>query len=217
MAIDERVIVEAVSGMSLAGNEEGLIPAFGLYLTNHYADFYNRISFGVLGALVRENPELTEDAIALLTEAAHVCAFHTFGGVMVSVEWDALVQPMIDSREDWVRGMVAVVNALGWGRFRVAELAPGERLVATVSDSYEASGYLESYPRADGPRCFLANGGMAGLMNLVYQGDITRRPALTEELYREVFGHPRSFRSRERLCAAKGDSHCEFIVERMQG
>ena len=100
---------------------------------------------------------------------------------------------------------------------RVAELVPGERLVATVSDSYEASGYLESYPRADGPRCFLANGGMAGLMNLVYQGDITRRPSLTEELYREVFGHPRSFRSRERLCAAKGDSHCEFIVERMQG
>ena len=217
MAIEERVIVEAVAGMALAGNEEGLIPAFALYLTNHCADFYNRISFGVLGALVRESPELTEDAALLLTEAAHVCAFHTFGGIMASVEWDALVQPMIESREDWVFGMVAVVNALGWGRYRVAELVPGERLVVELSDGYESSGFLESYPRADGPRCFLANGGMAGLMNLVYQGDITRRPTLTEEFYREVFGHPRSFRSRERLCAAKGDSRCEFVVERMQG
>jgi len=121
MAIEQRVITEAVAGLGFSGNEEGLIPAFGLYLTKHPADYYNRISYGLLGAFARENPELEEDAIALLTEAGHVCAFHTFGGIMSSVEWDAVVMPMIQSLEDWVYGMVAVVNAFGWGYYEIKQ------------------------------------------------------------------------------------------------
>ncbi len=214
MAINERVVTEAVAGLELKGNEEGLIPAFGLYLTKHFADYYNRISYGLLGAFIRELPELEEDAISLLTEAGHVCAFHTFGGIMVSVEWDAVVLPMIQTREDWARGMVAVINALGWGRYRLAELVPNERLVLEVEHSYEAVGALEGYGKSSHPRCYLASGGGAGLMNLLYQGDITKRPALTDEYYQEVFGHSRSFRARETRCLAMGDSHCEIVVER---
>lgn len=133
---------------------------------------------------------------------------------MVSVEWDAVVMPMIETREDWVKGMIGVVNALGWGRYRLQELVPNERLVLQMSDSYEAAGVLEGYGKAAHPRCYLASGGAAGLMNLLYQGDITKRPPLTDELYHEVFGHPRSFRARETRCLAMGDSHCEIIVER---
>lgn len=214
MAIDERAVTKAVAGLPLQGNEEGLIPAFGLYLTKHFADYYNRISYGLVGAFIRELPELEEDAISLLTEAGHVCAFHTFGGIMVSVEWDAVVLPMIETREDWAKGMVGVVNSLGWGRYRLLELVPGERLVLRIDDSYEAAGVLESYGKAAHPRCFLAAGGAAGLMNLLYQGDITKRPALTDEYYNEVFGHPQSFRARETRCLAMGDSHCEIVVER---
>lgn len=214
MAVAERIVTEAVAGLELKGNEEGLIPAFGLYLTKHFADYYNRISYGLLGAFIRELPELEEDAIALLTEAGHVCSFHTFGGIMVSVEWDAVVMPMIETREDWVKGMIGVVNALGWGRYRLQELVPNERLVLQIDDSYEAAGVLEGYGKAAHPRCYLASGGAAGLMNLLYQGDITKRPPLTEEYYHEVFGDPRSFRARETRCLAMGDPHCEIIVER---
>ena len=214
MAVDEGIVTEAVAGLELKGNEEGLIPAFGLYLTKHFSDYYNRISFGLVGAFIRELPELEEDAIALLTEAGHVCAFHTFGGIMVSVEWEAVVKPMIETREDWAKGMLGVVNALGWGRYRLLDLVPNERLVARVDDSYEAVGHLEGYGKATNPRCFLAAGGLAGLMNLLYQGDITKGPALTDDYYHEVFGHPRSFRARETLCLARGDSYCEIVVER---
>jgi len=214
MAMNERVVTEAVAGLELKGNEEGLIPAFGLYLTKHFADYYNRVSYGLVGAFIRELPELEEDAIALLTEAGHVCAFHTFGGIMVSVEWDAVVQPMIETREDYAKGMIGVVNALGWGRYRLVELVPGERLVMHIEHSYEAVGVLEGYGKAKNPRCFLAAGGGAGLMNLLYQGDITKRPALTDEYYHEVFGHPRNFRARETRCLAMGDTHCEIVVER---
>jgi hypothetical protein len=217
MPVDERAILEAVASLPLAGNEEGLIPAFGLHLTHHPADHYNRISFGLLGAFAREHSDLAEDAIALLVEAGHVCSFHTFGGVMSSVEWDAVVRPMLSTREDWVFGMVAVMNALGWGEYRVTSLEPGERLVLELTSSYEAAGHLESYGKAESPRCFLARGGAAGLMNLIYQGDILARPALTEAHYIEVFGHPRSFRAKETRCLATGDDRCEIVAERMQG
>lgn len=216
MAVHERTVTEAVAGLELKGNEEGLIPAFGLYLTKHFADYYNRISYGLLGAFIRELPELEEDAIALLTEAGHVCSFHTFGGIMVSVEWDAVVMPMIETREDWVKGMIGVINALGWGRYRLQELVPNKRLVLQIDDSYEAAGVLEGYGKAAHSRCYLASGGAAGLMNLIYQGDITKRPALTEEFYHEVFSHPHSFRAREMRCLAMGDPHCEIIVERQR-
>jgi V4R domain len=214
MAVDERRVTEAVAGLELRGNEEGLIPAFGLYLTNHFADYYNRISYGLLVAFIRELPELEEDAVALLTEAGHVCAFHTFGGIMVSVEWDAVVLPMIETREDWVKGMIGVINALGWGRYRLHDLVPGERLVLQIEHGYEAIGVLEGYGKARSPRCYLASGGAAGLMNLLYQGDITKRPMLDDDYYHEVFGHPRSFRARETRCLAMGHSHCEIVVER---
>lgn len=214
MAIEQRVITEAVAGLGFSGNEEGLIPAFGLYLTKHPADYYNRISYGLLGAFARENPELEEDAIALLTEAGHVCAFHTFGGIMSSVEWDAVVMPMIQSLEDWVYGMVAVVNAFGWGHYEIKQLEPDTRLVVEAKFSYEASGHLESYGRAKSPRCFLASGGAAGLMNLVYHANIAKRPALTEDFYLEVFGHRRSFRAKEMRCIAMGDEACEIVAER---
>jgi hypothetical protein len=215
MAIDARAITEAVAGLPLVGDEEGLIPAFGLHLTRHFADYYNRISFGLLADFARQAPELGEDAAALMIEAGHVCSFHTFGGIMSSVEWDAVVRPMIERREDWIHGMVAVVNALGWGRWSVAELSPGERLRIEIHDSYEATGFIRDYPRADGPRCFLATGGVAGLMNLLYEGDITASLALTEAQYLSVFRSPRSFRAREVRCLAMGHPHCEVIAERL--
>jgi predicted hydrocarbon binding protein len=216
MAIVERAIVEAVAGLGFKGNEEGLIPAFGLHLTMHFADYYNRVSYGLLGALTRESDDVAEDGRALLTEAGHVCAFNTFGGIMTSVEWDAVVQPMIETREDWVRGMIAVVNALGWGRWEIASLHGGERIEVVLHDSYEATGYVRDYPRADSPRCFLAAGGVAGVMNLVYQGDVTARPAFTEAYYLETFRDPRSFRARETRCVAMGDPRCEIVAERMR-
>jgi hypothetical protein len=214
MAIDERKIIEAVSGLGISGNDEGLIPAFGLYLTKHFADYYNRVSFATARRLER-TPDLVEDAGYLLIEAGHVCAFNTFGGIMKSAEWDAVVRPMIESREDWIYGMTAVVNTFGWGRWKVRELLPDYRLVVSVEDSYEAAGWLRDYPQSDRPRCYLANGGVAGLMNLLYVGDITGGPELTQEYYERQFGHSTSFTSSEVLCRAKGDPLCLFIAQKV--
>lgn len=215
MAIDEQAIITAVSGLGIAGDEEGMIPAFGLYLTRHMADYYNRISFEAARDL--EGSGLEQDARSVLVEAGHVCAFNTFGGIMKSAEWDAVVRPMIESREGWVYGMAAVVNAFGWGRWKVEELVPDERLRVTVRDSYEATGWLRDYPRSEVPRCYLACGGVAGLMNLLYVGDITKGPELTEDYYVQLFRGGERFLAEETQCIAKGDPCCEFIAQRGEG
>lgn len=214
MAIDEQKIIEAVSQLGQSGNEEGLIPAFGLYLTQHLADYYNRISFAMAHRLER-TPELIDDGQTLLVEAGHGCAFHTFGGIMQSAEWDAVVRPMLQTKEDWVYGMTAIVNTLGWGRWAVRDLVPGQRLVVTVQDSYEAAGYLRDYPRSAMPRCYLATGGVAGLMNLLYVGDITQGPELSDAYYKQVFRSPSRFVGTEVLCRAVGDPLCLFIAQRL--
>lgn len=212
MAIDEARVVEAIAGLGIRGNEEGLIPAFGLFLTQHSADYYNRISFAMAREL--EGSGLEEDARALLVEAGHVCAFNTFGGIMLSAEWDAVVAPMIESREDWLRGMVAIVNAFGWGRWRVEELRPGELLRVSIDDAYECSGWVRDYPLGKAARCYLATGGVAGLMNLLYVGDITARPTLSEDYYRALFRDGRCFEAEETACLARGDARCELTARR---
>jgi predicted hydrocarbon binding protein len=215
MAIDEAKIVSAVAGLGITGNEEGLIPAFGLYLTRHMADYYNRISFAFARRLEAQSAELVDDARSLLVEAGHVCAFNTFGGIMQSAEWDAVVAPMIESREDWIRGMVAVINAFGWGKWRVDSLTSGEKLRVTVDESYEAVGWLRDYPKSAHPRCYLAAGGVAGLMNLLYVGDATSRPVLDEQYYVRLFRGGDRFVAEETECLARGDARCTFEAKRV--
>lgn len=211
MAIDNDAIVAAVSSLSLVGNEEGLIPAFGLYLTRHYAGYYNSISFRYLHAAEAAGDSRT--AIAALVEAGHICAFNTFGGIMMSQEWEAVVAPMIESREDWCRGIVAVINALGWGVWSVEHLEPGKRLEVSVSHSYESEGYLAAHPRRhDGGVCFLATGGVAGIMNLIYHGDITQRPSLSPDYYAKLFGGSAKFVAEETECRAHGADRCRFVA-----
>ncbi len=62
MSIDERAIISAVGGLPLVGNEEGLMPEFGLYLTRHDADYYNRASFAYLHGAERQGGAVTARA-----------------------------------------------------------------------------------------------------------------------------------------------------------
>ena len=51
---------------------------------------------------------------------------------MMSQEWDAVVGPMLETREDWVRGIVGVINALGWGVWKVETLQGSRELKIVV-------------------------------------------------------------------------------------
>lgn len=238
--IDEDSIIGSVGGLPLWGDAEtGLIPAFGVYLTRHYADYYNLISFRFEHALKDamathhylaemlsyEYPVLFqykkfahlqgEDlSRTLLIEAGHICGFHTMGGIMRSDPWYQLVVPMIQSKVDWIHGIVACINALGWGIWRVQEITENERLILRAWYPYESLGHLRAFGQADHPVDYLFAGIAASLMNLLYTADITTKPDLTLDFYYQANRSTNSFWARQTLCVAQGDPYSEIVVER---
>lgn len=210
-SVDEGAILSALAGLSFAGNEEGLVPRFGVILTHHFANFYDRIS----NELVRRMSDvgLREPAELLLLDAGRRCGFHTFGGIMTSAEWDAVVLPQIRTNADWVHGMVAVVNALGWGMWRVTELSE-RRVVVRMYDDYESRGYLGAYGKAEQPVCYLAQGGVESIMNLVFVGEIAKRPTLDDAFYERTIDADGAFGSVQTKCMAAGDPYTEIVAER---
>lgn len=204
-------IQNALTGMPIAGGQDGLIQAFGVTLTRHYANYYARISYRLLKAMEAkfgtDGVNIVKD---LLVEAGHVCAFNTFGGIMESAEWNALIQPMISSREDWVHGIVACVNALGWGQWEIKELVPYQKLVIEVKSGYEANAYIQAFGQSEYPVSFLVTGGVAGIMNLIYNGDITETPELSEAYYDHVFKSSDKFSAQQTQCRAMGDQVDRF-------
>ena len=42
---EENDIIKAVMSLGIEGDSDGIIEAFGVLLTNMYADFYNTLSF----------------------------------------------------------------------------------------------------------------------------------------------------------------------------
>ena len=212
-SVNREGITRAVAGMPLPGNAAGLISAFGVYLTRMYADYYNRISFAfereMAAAAGSEGVEVAAD---LFIEAGHVCAFNTMGGIMTSAEWDALVLPMLRTREDWLFGIVACTNALGWGTWKVLDISP-ETATFRIYNDYESAGYRRMYGTADHGISYLATGGAAGLMNLIYLGDIHTKPDLTPAFYDRLFKRGRAFQGRMTACQAMGDPYTEIQAE----
>ncbi len=220
-------IREAVSQLQFEPDENGLINKFGVYLTTLFGDYYNKISFRFLKELSKEvggDEELLHAARYLLIEAGHVCGFNTLGGIMKSAEWEAIVQPLIETKEDYIHGVIEVVNvATGWGRWEVVELIPGEKLVVRVFDGFEAEflkNNREEYGELLSPTsgcCYMTNGVLVALMHLVYVANIENHPELNEDLYLSLFKKNKQFECKETKCiSSSGSDYCEFVVERIK-
>ncbi len=214
--VDYDGILQAVTQLPLVGNEQGVIPAFGVYLTRHYANYYNLVGFEFFHRINDTyGAEGREIADSLLTEAGRVCAFNTFGGIMQSTEWDALIRPSLQKKEDWVHGIVAVINGLGWGRWQVTKVSE-EEAEFVIHDDYESSAHLAAYGKSDYPISFLAKGAAAGIMNLVYTAQIDQRPEMTPELYQKTFKQDRYYEAEPVASQAMGDEATVFRVRRRQ-
>ena len=197
MAIDVSKIIHAVMEGSRIRESKGIIPLFGVYLSLFSVNYYNRLSFDFE---IKMGQQREAEAKTLLIEAAHECGYATFQGIRDSWEWEQVVAPMVENKEDQILGFVAVAVAFGWGDLAIEELDPGEKLVMRASDSYEARGYLEQYGHAKSEKCYMSRGVTAAFMDLVYGGD-----------------YPDScftFAAQEPRCRAKGDPYCEFVARR---
>lgn len=207
-------ITETVSKMPLVGNEEGLMPVFGVYLTRMYADYYNRISFEferIMEELVGEGGIAVSSS--LFIEAGHVCAFNTFGGIMTSTEWDSLIKPALQTKEDWVYAMVAVVNSLGWGTWTVTNVSE-EGADFELFNDYESLGYESMYGVAKHPVSYLALGAAAGILDLVYVGNVHEKPEFTEAFYERLFKGDEAYSFEFLSCRAQGDASTKIKVSK---
>jgi predicted hydrocarbon binding protein len=197
VAIEGSKIVHAVMEGSRIRDAKGIIPLFGVYLSLFFVQYYNKLSFDFENKMGKERETQSD---ALLIEAAHECGYATFQGIRNSREWEELVQPMIETKEDQLLGFTAVAVAFGWGDLEVKELTPHEKLLIQVSDSYEATGYLQQYGPASSGKCYMLRGVAGAFMDLLYGEDYP------DGLF--------TFSAEEPLCRAKGDPYCEFIARR---
>lgn len=197
--IDEDRIVTALVEMPIYGDEEGLIPSFGVYLANMPADFYNLISIRFVEAMTDKG--LGETAERLLYFDAETCGMNTFRGIVNSPEWEGLVIPMIKEPRDTIFGIVAVSNGLGWGDWRITAYEPARSLTLVCSNGYESTGYRQWRGGGSSPKCHMLSGVAAGVMELVsLKGPLEER-----------FG---TFISRESSCLCHSDEECRFEVRR---
>ncbi|MEZ4454735.1 MAG: 4-vinyl reductase [Nannocystaceae bacterium] len=199
--VDEQAIIDAVVRMPIAGGDDGLIPAFSVYLANTPADFYNLLSIRFIEAMAARGRERT--ARRLLIDAGEICAMNTFRGIMSSVEWEGLIAPMIRGDADKLHALIAVSNALGWGNWHIRDHTPGLSLTLESLNGYEAIGLRELRGAADAPICCMLTGVAAGLMELIY----------SEGTIEERFG---TFSSIENTCICSGGAACQFAVERVE-
>ena len=196
--IDEQKIIDALVEMPFIGNEQGLIPAFNVYLANTPADFYNLICIRFLEAMQQAN--LYSTAKELLLFAGEVCALNTLRGILISPEWYELIAPMVESETDCLYGLIAVTNALGWGNWHILEYEPEESLKLEALNGYEALGYIEYQGQSQTSQCLMLTGVSTGIMELMHgEGTVEERVG--------------TYASEETSCMCCGQSSCVFEVE----
>lgn len=206
--VDYEGIREALINMPLEGDSEnGMIEAFDVLLTRMYSNYYCLVSYKFLNLFEEKlGADGLNMAKELLTEAGHVCAFNTLGGVMQSAEWNGLIKPMLQSKDDWVHGILAVINSLGWGFWEALEFIPNEKLVIQIRSGYEANNFVKQFGKSEVPISFLATGGVAGIMNLIYNTSITEESiTLDETLYNQLRNRADVFSGTQLECRAMGE------------
>ncbi len=197
MSIDGAKIIHAVMEGSRIRVSKGIIPLFGVYLSIFSVRYYNRLSFEFEKKI---GSSRGAEAERLLINAAQECGYATFQGIRNSWEWEEIVSPMIESKEDQIMGFVAVAVAFGWGDLQVQKLVPDRELVIRVNDSYEAKGYLDDYGLAGSGKCYMLRGVTGAFMDLIYGEDYP--------------GGCFTFLAQEPTCRAKGDPFCEFVAQK---
>lgn len=148
----------------------------------------------------------------LLTEAAHWNGFQLFGEILASAEWREQVEPGLGTETERVRALLEVPERLGWGAWEIRSFVAGERIIVRVHESYEAIGHERLFGRAQEPRCVVARGAAAAVMNVLYRAGDGLGGELTTSRYNALFRSPHTFRAVETRCRAQGDSFCELVA-----
>ncbi len=211
----EETVTNAFLGAAatLVGNDEGLIPAFGVYLVRNQSDYVNRLQF----EFIRSLTEVAGDygvtlGGELLMEAGHACGFFTYGGIMTSPEWEGAVKPLLKTKEDWIKALASLVNTMGWGYHTAVELSEDKAVFRNYND-FEDLSYIRMYGKNDFPIHWANSGGFTGLMQLIYNTDIVNGQKVeTEEGFREMRRSKVGYKTKMTKGISCGDDFLEVEV-----
>jgi hypothetical protein len=211
----EEAVTNAFLGAheGFVGNAEGVISGFGVQIIRNQSDYINRLQF----EFVHKMTEVAGDygvtlAGELLMEAGHACGFFTYGGIMTSDEWNTVVKPYLETKEDWIKGLASLVNTMGWGYHTAVELSE-QRAVFRNYNDFEDLSYLRMYGKSDYPIHFANSGGFTGLMQLVYNTDLIHGEKIeTEEGFRNMRRSKIGYKTKMTKSIACGDDYLEVEV-----
>lgn len=200
---------------AVSGDERGLIPAFNVFVTAHVSNYYNATIFEAMHELERTGAAVASAGEELFVEAGHVCVFNTFGNILLSPEWEALMGPPPDDPEAITAYNVAIARSLGFGHWLVPEMEVGKRLVLQTTTNYEAPFYLERYGPSDRPRCYVTRGAAIAFAVLAHRVRWSERPRLDQTFYASLFrGDGLGWRAEVTQDQACGDPITEIVVSK---
>ena len=160
MVVMRDQVVSALAELDVKGNEDGLIPTFGVLVNQLPTSFWNTFAERMTAAV--DDNRKTEMANALVN-CAYECGYHTGHGIITSEEFKSVVMPMVtEAEKDVLRGAYAVFTAWGWAKSGIVQLKPAERMVVRAQDYYEMDG------GGTGLRAFMIRGVSAAFFELAY-------------------------------------------------
>ena len=216
----EDVIQPIASGLKeftagVQGDERGLVQAFGVFVTLHLAGYYNRISFDAVDHVQQRAPQSVGVLEDLLRESGHVCVFNTFGGILLSPEWEALVGAPPDDPAQIVAFCMGIGRALGFGRWTVAEFEPERRFVLRTPSSYESTYYRTRKGIATRPVEYFLQGAALATAQLAHRVHWSKRPQLTPEYYQQLFKGGVPWKAEQTHAIVCGQPVSEVVVTRV--
>ncbi|MCU0654919.1 MAG: hypothetical protein MUF64_06405 [Polyangiaceae bacterium] len=215
--LDEARIAAIAAGLrdfvkGVAGDERGVIAAFGVFVTMHLSNYYNETIYEAIHHVERSQPALLPVAETLFREAGVQCVFNTFGNMLLSPEWEGLVGAPSGDPFELLSSCCAIARGLGFGHWILHEYDPGKRLVLRAPVDYEVPFYLRRYGRSGKPRCYVLQGAALAMAVLAHQVRWRESPRLTEEFYLSLFRGKVAWAAEQTLCPTRGDACCEVVV-----
>lgn len=160
MTVMRDQVVRALAKLEVQGDEDGLIPAFGVLVNQLPTTFWNLFTERLLAKVPASRREEAEKS---LVNCAYECGYHTGWGIINSPEFQAVVSPMVtEGAKDILRGAFAVFTAWGWAKSGIAQLKEGEKMVIRAVD------YYEQESGGAGLRAYMIQGVSAAFFELAY-------------------------------------------------
>ena len=176
---------------SVEPDDQGLIQAFNVFVTLHLPEYYNRTGFEAIHLTEQRAPFKAPAAEDLLREAGRVCAFNTFGSILLDAVFEGLLGARLGNDPgEIVAYSCAIARALGFGHWEIAEFDPGRRLRLRIPTDYESAFYLQNYGPSDKPRNYFLQGGAQAMVLLAHEIDWASQPVLTNSMYLRLFKQP---------------------------